>query len=63
MSTARLQELEEMGATLQATVRNLPPGVTHHNMLQEIGRFRAEIAALKGADLRPAQLGLKAKGK
>jgi hypothetical protein len=63
MRAARLQEMEAMGATLQATVRKLPPGPTRHNMLQEIGRFRAEIAALQRADLGPAQLGLRAKGK
>ena len=63
MRTARLQELEEMAAKLLATARELPPGQEHHNALREIGRFRAQIAALKGADFRPAQLGLKAKGK
>jgi hypothetical protein len=60
---ARLQELEEIAAKLLATARKLPPGQDHHNALREIGRFRAQIAALQGADLRPAQLGLKAKGK
>ncbi len=63
MRAARLQELLEMAAKLLATARELPPGQDHHNALREIGRFRARIAALKGADLRPAQLGLKAKGK
>jgi hypothetical protein len=53
---ARLKELEEMAANLQATARELPPG---HNALREIGRFRARITGLQGADLR----GLKAKGK
>jgi len=63
MREARLQELEEMAAKLLATARELPPGQDHHNALREIGRFRAQIAALKGADLPPAQQGLKAKGK
>jgi hypothetical protein len=63
MRTARLQELEEMAEKLLATARELPPGQEHHNALREIGRFRVQIAALKGADLRPAQLGLKTKGK
>jgi hypothetical protein len=63
MSTARLQELEKMAAKLLATARKLPPGPDRHNILQEIGRFRAQIAALQGADLRPAQPGLKAKAK
>jgi hypothetical protein len=63
MRVARLQELEEMAAKLLATARGLPPGQDHHNALREIGRFRVQIAALKGAVLRPAQLRLKAKGK
>jgi hypothetical protein len=50
MREARLQELEEMAAKLLATARELPPGQDHHNALREIGRFRAQIAALKGAD-------------
>jgi hypothetical protein len=57
MRAARLQELEEMGTKLQATARALPPGQDRHNILQEIGRFRARIVALQGADLPPAQLG------
>jgi hypothetical protein len=63
MREARLQELQEMAAKLLATARELPPGQDHHNALREIGRFRAQIAALEGVDLPPAQLGLKAKGK
>ena len=39
-----------MGAKLQATARKLPSGPDRHNILQEIGRFRAQIAALQGAD-------------
>jgi hypothetical protein len=62
-STETLQELEEMAAKLLATARKLPPGPDRHNMLLEIGRFRTQIAALQGAGLLPAQLGLKAKGK
>jgi hypothetical protein len=50
MREARLQGLEEMAAKLLATARELPPGQDHHNALREIGRFRAQIAALKGAD-------------
>jgi hypothetical protein len=62
MRATRLQELEEMGTKLQATAHELPSGQDRHNALREIGRFRARIAALQGADLRPAR-GLKAKGK
>jgi hypothetical protein len=63
MRAARLQELEEMRTKLQATARALPSGPDRHNILQEIGRFRAQIIALQGADLRSAHQGLKAKGK
>ena len=41
-----------MGAELQATARKLPSGPTRHNMLQEIGKLRAQIAALQRANLR-----------
>jgi hypothetical protein len=58
MRTAKLQELKEMAAKLLETASQLPPGQDHHNALLEIGRFRAQIAALQGADLR---LGLRAK--
>jgi hypothetical protein len=63
MRAAKLQELQEMAATLSTTARALPLGQDHHNALREIGRFCAQIAALQRADLRTAQLGLKAKGK
>jgi hypothetical protein len=63
MRAARLQELEEMRTKLQATARALPSGPDRHNILREIGRFRAQIIALQGADLRSAHQGLKAKGK
>ena len=61
MRTAKLQELEEMGVKLQATARNLPSGPDRHNILQEIGRLRAQVAALE-ANLSQARRGLKAKG-
>ena len=63
MRATRLQELKEMAAKLLATARELPSGQDRHNALREIGRFRVQIAALQGADLGPARLGLKAKGK
>jgi hypothetical protein len=62
MRAAKLLELEVMATKLLATARKLPPGPDRHNILREIGRFRAQIIALQGAGLRPAQ-GLKAKGK
>ena len=53
-SDGKLVELEEMGTKLQATARALPSGPERHNILQEIGRLRAEIVALPGADLQPS---------
>jgi hypothetical protein len=61
MRATKLQELEEMALRLLATARKLPPGQDHHNALREIGRFRAQIAALHGVVSRPR--GLKAKGR
>jgi hypothetical protein len=49
---AELQELEEWAAELQATARQLQPGPDPHDLLQEVGRFRAEVAALQ-ANLLP----------
>jgi hypothetical protein len=63
MRAARLQELQEMAVKLLATARELPPGQDHHNALREIERFRAQIAALQGTDLRPAQRELMVTGK
>jgi hypothetical protein len=63
MSTARLQQLEEMAGKMRAAARNLPSESDRHNILQEIGRFRAQIAALQDADLRSVGRGPKAKGK
>jgi hypothetical protein len=48
---ARLQELEEMAARLLALARKLPPGQRRYYIMQEIGRFRVQIAALKGPEL------------
>ena len=58
-----MQDLEEMAAKLLEAARKLPPGPSRHETLKEIGRFRARIVALQGADLLPTQLGLMAKGK
>jgi hypothetical protein len=59
MTVARLQELEEMETKLQKTARALPSGPDRRNILQEIGRFRARIVALQGADSQPEELGLR----
>src|SRR5436190_16213037 len=60
---ARLQELEEMAARLLALARKLPPGQRRYDIMQEIGRFRVQIAALKGPELGRSHRGPKAKGK
>ncbi len=43
MSVDGLLELEEMAAKLKATVRKLPPGRKHDELLQDIERFRAHL--------------------
>jgi hypothetical protein len=53
----KAQDLEEIAAKLLETARKLPPGQDRHNALQEVGRFRARIAALQSGDLRPARRG------
>ena len=60
---ARLQELEEMAARLLALARKLPPGQRRYDIMQEIRRFRVQIAALKGPELGRSHRGPKAKGK
>ena len=54
--------VEAVGKMRAMGARALPSGPDRHNILQEIGRFRARIVALQGVDLQPAQV-LKAKGK
>jgi len=46
-------DLEELAAKLLETVRKLPPGAVRHDSLKEIGRLRAQIAALRARALRP----------
>jgi Cdc6-like AAA superfamily ATPase len=53
----KAQDLEEIAAKLLETARKLPPGQDRHNALQEVGRFRARIAALQSGDLRRARRG------
>jgi hypothetical protein len=53
MTKARLQELqelEEIAAALLATALQLPQGRQRDDALLEVGSFRAQIAALKGAE-------------
>ena len=42
-----IQELEEMVAKLLETARKLPAGPVRNDILKEIGKFIARIAALK----------------
>jgi hypothetical protein len=54
MTKARLQELqelEEMAAALLTTALQLPQGRQRDDALLEVGSFRAQIAALKGAEM------------
>jgi hypothetical protein len=46
-------DLEELAAKLLETARKLPPGAVRHDSLKEIGRLRAQIAALRARALRP----------
>jgi hypothetical protein len=61
MRATKLQDLEEMATKLLATARKLPPGPDRHEILQEIGRFRAQLISLQDAGLRPARREMKAK--
>jgi hypothetical protein len=45
-----LDELEEMAAGLLATALRLPQGRQRDDAVLEVGSFRAQIAALKGAE-------------
>jgi hypothetical protein len=63
MSTDKLQELQEMAARLLALSRKLPRGQQRHDIVQQIRRFRGQIAALKGPDLGRPHRGPKAKVK
>jgi hypothetical protein len=53
MSAARLQELEEMAAKLLATAREIRPGQERHDILEQIGKIRLQIAALQPLDSPP----------
>jgi hypothetical protein len=59
----RLLELEEMSQSLLKTAQGLPPGQERQDALREIGKFRAQIAALRGPDLPSANRGPEAKVK
>jgi hypothetical protein len=42
-----MQDLEAMAAKLLETARKLPAGPVRHDILKQIGKFRARITALK----------------
>ena len=42
-----LQDLEAMAAKLLETARKLPAGPVRHDILKQVGKFRARITALK----------------
>ena len=63
MTVTGLRELEEVAVKLEANARKLPMGPIRDELLQDIAIFRAQIAALQAAALRPSGEGLKAKGK
>lgn len=45
-----MQQLEGMAAKLLETARKLPAGPVCRDILKEIGKFRARIAALKAKE-------------
>jgi hypothetical protein len=47
MTLTGLQELSEMAVKLEATARKLPTGPGRDELLQDIARFRAKLAALQ----------------
>jgi hypothetical protein len=47
MTLSGLQEIEEMAAKLEATARKLPQGAGRDELLRDIARFRATLAALQ----------------
>jgi hypothetical protein len=51
---AKPQELEDRAAELQATARQLPSGPDRHDLLQEVGKFRAQVSSML-ANLRPTR--------
>jgi hypothetical protein len=64
MTLSGLQELEEMAVKLEATARKLPEGAGRNELLRDIARFRAKLAALQARGFNGDQgEWLKAKGK
>jgi hypothetical protein len=61
MRRDRLEELQEMAASLLATTHDLPPGQDRHNALREVGTFRNRIVDLQRQEMQSAVRGPKAK--
>jgi hypothetical protein len=58
-----LQGLRETGAALQTNARKLPPGPDRDKLLQDIARFRAQVAALQAmARISRASLSMNSQG-
>ena len=51
MRTARLQAMEKTGAALHANALKLPPGPDRDELLQDVEKFRRQVAVLQSADL------------
>jgi hypothetical protein len=47
LTRKEMQYLEAMAAKLLETARKLPAGPVRHDILKQIGKFRARITALK----------------
>jgi hypothetical protein len=61
VDAAALRKLEKMATKLQDTARKLTPGPSRQSLLEEVGKLRAQIVAMRSADSRPEPKGLKAK--
>jgi hypothetical protein len=55
MTVDGLRELEEMAVLLEATARKLPQGPGRDELLRDIARFRAQLAARLPSEGRKVQ--------
>ena len=61
VDAAALRKLEKMATKLQDTARKLTPGPSRQSLLEEVGKLRVQIVAMRSADSRPKPKGLEAK--
>jgi hypothetical protein len=47
-----MEDLEDMAAKLLETARKLPPGLDRHDLLKQIGTFRAKLVAIAASRRR-----------